>query len=362
VFLEPRLQFSPQWSVLYGVRGDAVQLNDSDPLYTQVLADPDTSWSYNGGPESQHTAWYGLYNGNVSLVYSPTTWMSSYLTYNKAQYVDANDNDGSVAALGVDATTQLRQKTLLEEGGLKFDLLGKALFISMAGFKQERTVPTGQGGMVQSNAHIKGGEIELNYQPNPHFFATASYSYLHTTLDTPASFWNFPAQPGTNIDGAGSEVVWQPGQTFTDPGVPEHLFNALLSYKFANGLGFQGNVQITGPIQTTQAGAVDVAGTEANMLNSFGPSSFVGLPAATVLAAFPAGVAATGYFHPPTIPWQYTLNAGVFYTFLEHYTVKFEIYNLANERNLQNDYSFYGNDFLTVVPPRSYDLTFTAKL
>jgi len=362
VFLEHRLQFSPQFSALYGLRADAVQLNDSDPLFAQVLADPDAGWSYNGGPQSQHTAWYGLYNGNISLVYSPSTWVSGYLTYNKAQYVDANDNDGSISALGLDATTQLRQKTLLEEAGLKFDLLGKALFVSTAGFKQERTVPTGQGGMVQSRAHITGGEIELNFQPNPHFFATASYSYLHTTLDTPAGFWNFPAQAGTNIDGAGESVVFEPGQTLIDPGVPEHLFNALVNYKFDNGLGLQANVQVTGPIQTTQGGAVDVAATEANLVSSFGPDSFIGLPANVALAALPAAIANSGYYRPPTIPWQYTINAGVFYSFLDHYTVKFEIYNLTNERNLQNDYSFYGNDFLTLIPPRSYDLTFTAKL
>ena len=42
--------------------------------------------------------------------------------------------------------------------------------------------------------------------PSPHFFATASYSYLHTRLDTPAGFYNFPAQPGFNIDGAGTAL------------------------------------------------------------------------------------------------------------------------------------------------------------
>ena len=362
VFLEHRLEFSPQWSVLYGLRGDLVQLNDSDPLFDQVLADPDVSWSYNGGPQSQHTAWYGLYNGNVSLVYSPTSWMSSYLTYNKAQYVDGNDNDGSIATLGVEATTQLRQKTLLEEAGVKFDLLGKALFISASGFKQERTVPTGQGGLVQSRAHIKGGEVELNYQPDPHFFATASYSYLHTTLDTPSGFWNFPAQLGTNIDGAGGSIVFDPNQTLIDPGVPEHLFNALISLKSDNGLGLQANLQVTGPIETAQGGKVDVAATQANLVNNFGPDSFVGLPANVALAALPASIVATGYYKPPTIPWQYTLNVGVFYTFLQHYTLKFEVYNVTDNRNLQNDYPFYGNDFVTLIPPRSYDLTFTAKL
>jgi hypothetical protein len=43
-------------------------------------------------------------------------------------------------------------------------------------------------------------------------------------------------------------------------------------------------------------------------------------------------------YTPPTIPWQYSINAGVFYNFLQHYSVKFEIYNLTNRRNLQNDY------------------------
>ena len=45
-----------------------------------------------------------------------------------------------------------------------------------------------------------------------------------------------------------------------------------------------------------------------------------------------------------------------------HYTDKMEAYNVIDDRNLQNDYSYYGNGFVTVIPPRSYDLTFTAKL
>jgi hypothetical protein len=45
----------------------------------------------------------------------------------------------------------------------------------------------------------------------------------------------------------------------------------------------------------------------------------------------------------------------------QNYNIKFTIYNATNQRNLTNDYPFYGNDFLTVVPPRSYDLTVSAK-
>ena len=341
IFLEHRLHFSPEWSVLYGLRGDLVQLNEADPLGGPGLV--------NGLPQKESTNWYGLYNGNISVVYTPTSHISGYLTFNKAQYVDPNANDGAVGTFGVDPTTQLRQGTLLEEAGVKFDLLDKALFISTAIFKQNRAVPSGEGGLQHDFAHIKGAEIELNYQPGPRFFATASYSYLHTTLDQPMSFYNFPAYPGINYDGNGLAAVYTPNQTFNDPGVPQHLFNVLANYKLESGLGFQANLQVTGPIQTTQSGYLNLAATEAAAYPALGPG---------VIAAL---TASGGYYQAPTIPWQYTVNAAVFYNFLEHYNVKFAIYNLTSAKNLQNDYPFYGNDFITRVPPRSYDLTLSGK-
>jgi outer membrane receptor protein involved in Fe transport len=339
IFLEHRIQVSPQWSVLYGLRGDVVQLNESDPLGGTNLTP--------GLPQSVYTSWYGLYNGNVSVVYSPSSHISAYLTYNKAQYVLPNANDGAIATIGLDPKTQLRQGTLLEEAGLKFDLLDKALFISTAIFKQNRAIPVGQGGEQHSLAHIKGAEIELNYQPDPHFFATASYSWLHTELDTPQGFYNFPAMPGINYDGAGTDATYTPNQKFLDPGVPQHLFNVLANYKHDSGFGAQANIQITGPIDTTQSGYLDVAATAAK---------YPGIPPALQAALTANG----GYYKSPQIPWQYTLNAAAFYTY-QKYTVKFSIYNLTDRHNLENDYPFYGNDFLTRVPPRSYDLTLSGK-
>jgi len=361
IFLEHRLTFSPQWSVLYGLRGDLVQLNDSDPLYSASAAPYASPGNVNGyyvtPPQSQHTGWYGLYNGNISLVYSPTAWMSAYLTFNKAQYVWAEANDGAVGALNVVPTSQLRQGTKLEEAGVKFDLLGKALFISIAGFNQGREEDSGPSILDEEYAHITGAEFELNYQPDSHFFATASYSYLHTRLDKAAGFYNFPAQPGFNIDGAGTALVFNSNQNFDDPGVPKHLINFLINYKLDSGLGFQANLQVTGPVQITQAGWVNIAATEANLNNDFGYGTY----SQPINNAIPAAVLKTGYYNPPTIPWQYTLNAGVFYSFLQHYTARLMVYNVANRVNWVNDNPFYGNDFLTRQPPRSFDLTFTGK-
>jgi outer membrane receptor protein involved in Fe transport len=347
IFLEHRLQFSPQWSVLYGLRGDVVQLNYSDPLGGPNYGAPPGLPTL---PQSASTSWYGLYNGNISLVYTPSEHLSTYLTYNKAQYVLPTANDGAIATWGEDPTWQLRQNTLLEELGVKLDLFDKSLFLSSAIFKQERTITTGVGGLARTLAHIKGAEIELNYQPDPHFFATASYSYLHTTLDSPATFYNFPAVPGLNYDGAGTSTAnpFLPNQTFQDPGVPQHLFNLLGNYKFASGWGAQANVQVTGPIETTQSGYLNLPAIE---------SGYPGI-APSQVAAF---TASGGYYQAPKIPWQYTLNAAVFYNFLQHYTVKFTVYNLTDQHNLINDVPFYGNDFITRVPPRSYDLNISGR-
>ena len=352
IFLEHQMKFSPEWSLLYGLRGDLVQLNYSDPLGGPNYGAPP---GLSPLPQSASTNWYGLYNGNVSVVYTPSQHVSTYLTYNRAQYVLPTANDGAIAVWGEDPTWQLRQNTLLEELGVKLDLLDKALFVSSAVFKQDRTITTGVGGLAHTLAHITGAEIELNYQPDPHFFATASYSYLHTVLDTAAGFYNFPAYQGTFVDGAGTAAVFQPGQSFLDPGVPQHLFNVLANYKDPSGFGGQANIQVTGPITTTQSGYLNVAATNALAAADFLPQ-LLG-PGGVVPQSV---VSANGYYKSPEIPWQYTLNAAAFYSF-QKYLIKFSIYNLTDRHNLINDIPFYGNDFLTRVPPRSYDLSLSGK-
>ncbi|HLZ96515.1 MAG TPA: hypothetical protein VKP66_01130, partial [Steroidobacteraceae bacterium] len=164
-----------------------------------------------------------------------------------------------------------------------------------------------------------------------------------------ATFYNFPAQPGINYDGAGVSTAnpFLPNQTFRDPGVPQHLFNVLANYKHESGFGAQANIQVTGPVETTQSGRLDLAALE---------SGYPGLPPSLVTAYTASG----GYYKSPTIPWQYTVNTAGFYSF-QKYTVKFTIYNLTDRHNLTNDIPFYGNDFLTRQPPRSYDLTLSGK-
>ncbi len=355
-FLEHRIELTPVMSVLYGLRGDAVHLVESDPLGGPGL--------YAGLPATESTPWYGLANANVSPVYRPAPWMSTYFTYNFAQYVLPTGNDGAVGTFGVDPTSQLRQNTHLLEAGSKFDLLDKSLFVSAAVYEQTRSVSTGPG-TDSTTAHIKGLELETNYQPGPRLFATASYSFMRTVLDTPAGFYNFPAQPGLNIDGAGVGALFStssfvPGQTFNDPGVPQHLFNFLVNYKDPSGWGLQSNLQVIGKIETTQSGQLNLSAMAASV------QGFPGSTATTVpgiLAGYvPQSVIANGgYYQSPTIPWQYTLNAAAFYKY-NNYEFRFSIFNVTDRRNVTNDIPFYGNDFLTVNPPRSYAISIKAHL
>ncbi len=70
------------------------------------------------------------------------------------------------------------------------------LFIGSAVFDQKRGVPTGPGGTVTDQANIRGVELEANYQPNRNLFATASYSYIKTTLNNVPSLYDWPAPAG----------------------------------------------------------------------------------------------------------------------------------------------------------------------
>ena len=332
-FVEHRIEVSPQLSAMYGVRLDGVKLHYGDPLN-----DPNSQ----GYPASATTNAYLLKNANFSPVYKPLPWVSTYLTANFAQYVDPNSQDGGVGVYGEPATDQLRQNSRLLEAGVKLDLLHKSLFWGTDVFKQERTIPSGYNGTA--NAHILGIETELNYQPNAHFFATASYSYIQTKLDSPETFYNFPAQVGTNVDGSGILAVWQPNQTFNDPGVPRQMLNFLANYKADNGFGAQANMLVTGPIEISQSGWLNIAASEAN--GAVLPNS---------------ALANGGYFQAPVIPWQYTINTALSYNFMKDYQLKFSIYNLTNRRNLMNDAPIYGNDFITVLPPRSFALMAKVK-
>ena len=68
---------------------------------------------------------------------------------------------------------------------------------------------------------------------------------------------------------------------------------------------------------------------------------------------------AHGYFQSPRVPWQYTINAAVYYD-TGPYEFKLAIYNLTDQENLEGSSPFYGNDFIVHSDP--IDAEFTVKV
>lgn len=334
-FFQDRLEFSPEWSFLFGGRIDMVKDRTRDPLGGAVCVNCFTDL-----PASHSTGIYGLGDVNTSLVFRPQPQVTTYLTFDWTQSLNPNGGVGGVNALTqVPDSELLRSNSFLYEAGAKFNLLNNKLFVGAAVFDQKHAVHTGINGTVNNEANIRGVEVEGNFQPTRRLFATASYSYIRTTLDRPQGFYNYPAQPGINIDGAGLFATFAPGQKFDDPGQPRHVFNFLGNYKFPNGFGLRTGLQVIGPIQTTTQGQLDLAA-----------SSFV-----------PANIVANGGLYvSPRIPWQYTWNVAAFYEW-GHYTITASIYNLSNQRNWQTSPSIYGNDFLVQNDPRTFEVRLQAK-
>ena len=346
VFFEDRLEVTPKFSLLFGVRMDVAQNHAYDPF--PCLEANYCNESLPNLPQSHSTGDYGLGNANFSAVYRWQPWISSYATFNFSQAPFGNGGEG-----GVNTYTQvpdhalMRQSSFLYEAGLKLNLLNNKLFAGTAVFDQKRAIPVGVGGTQISEANIRGVEIELNYQPTRQLFATASYSYIETTLSQPSGFYNYPAeignqypgQPYNFIDGAGTGAVFATGQKFNDPGVPNHVFNLLANYKFDNGVGIRSGVQVTGPIETSQSGQLNLAA-------SSNVPEFV--------------IQNKGYFKSPGIPWQYTWNAAIFYSW-DKYTVTASVYNITNQINWQSSPNFYGNDMLVRNDPRTFELRLAAK-
>ncbi len=341
------MQLTDQLSLLLGGRVDFVQDRTRDPLGGFVCADCFTDLDY-----SHSTGVYALGNGNISAVYKPADWISGYLTFDFTQSVNPNGGEGGINAYGqVTDSSLLRSDSYLYEAGVKLNLLDNKLFAGGAIFDQKHAIPTGFGGTVPDQADIRGVEIEANYQPTRSFFATASYSYIKTTLNSPPKFYNYPAQLGANVDGAALFASFVPGQKFNDPGVPQHVFNFLGNYKFPTGLGLRFGAQVTGPIQTTPSGYLDV-----NASDILGPGQPL-VPSNIANAQNANGIA---YYRSPEIPWQFTLNAAVFYEW-SRYVVTLSVYNFTNQRNWQPSPSLYGNDFLVMNDPITAELRLQAK-
>ena len=175
----------------------------------------------------------------------------------------------------------------------------------------QRRAQTDQFGDT-SKVETKGLELEANYQPNQHFSANASYSYLDGKLPnaTPVAFTNnvydaFNPPYGTGV----GSPNFTPGPVgdYQLPGLPTHLFSAFAKYRTALGLGASLGIVVTSPILTSYVGGVE-------------------------------------------IPTQHMLDGALFYE-RDNWAARVDFYNITDEKNWVAESGAVGNDLISASMP-----------
>jgi outer membrane receptor protein involved in Fe transport len=257
-------------------------------------------------------------NYNASLIYKPTPNSSVYFTYNKSENTSgAVGNGGGVTgwAQREDGSYFLdkenfQQPSELFEIGTKYALAGGKVFLNLAAYDQKRTAKATSSVLIQQFRY-KGFEAEANFQPSKRLYATLSYSYIDAESSAPFQYGLFDGAselPPENPNGTA------PIGTITKvSGLPSHLFNALISYKFQNGFGLSANTVVTGEMNNNAAGTV-------------------------------------------VIPTQYTLDLGASYTYKKWY-FHVTVLNATDEENWSPPNTVYGNGSILALPGTQVQLT-----
>ncbi len=295
-FAQANWKVNDSFDFRFGARYEHLSADVKDPLTSPVVHDDITVW---------------IPNYNASLVYKMTKTSSAYVTYNYSKNTSgAVGNGGGITGWNGAGTAldkeNFQQPSKLVEAGTKYSLKNNTLFLNFAVYQQERTAKsTSSTDIVKFKA--KGFEAELNYQPNKHFYMTASYSYIDATV-TPGfqSDGGTPLLPTQGIDYATTHQL---------SGLPKNQFNGLISYGLDNGLTFTANATYTTKINNNYAGTL-------------------------------------------VIPSQYNIDASVEYK-LKAWSYRLSVSNVTNEENWSPPNSVYGNGSIFALPGTQF--SFTAK-
>ncbi|MEC8333391.1 MAG: TonB-dependent receptor plug domain-containing protein [Verrucomicrobiota bacterium] len=333
-FIQSDFKLNDKLSVLAGYTVDHVDHKEGIPsIMLQADGTPFDDYSkteYNGE----------FYNANVSVVYKPTDDSAIYATINKGEHLDVNTGGSVDGSSFAEPNT-----TKMLELGTNISLFDGKAYLGAAIFSMEyaeREI-TGDASFIETD----GFEIELNYQPSRKLFATIGYSYLDSTRQA-----GFFASPYT-IDRADETGGYYISPTFgvdgnikfENPGVPEHLLNALVQYKFDNGFGVQANLVVWGEMNSGYGGyETSIFDVTADPLNS-------GLNDDDELELQSAFYDITA--NTPRLDIQYEIDAKIFYEF-EDWRFELSAFNITDEENWDVNNSGYGNGSAIARPDTTY--------
>ena len=305
-FFQHNITFTPQWSFLYGVRADLITDSVHDPL-------PPAGFE----PVSDNTTEL-LGSGNGSITYKPAKWISTYMTvsYNQSYMGNTGGGFSTFTPNNNLSGASYHLDNFLYEGGTKLSLMDDKLFLTGAGYYQTHAAVTSLGGVTQ--IRTLGGELTETYQPDKHFFITMNQSYLSATVVDPTA--EFTETPADITGGNGTpNFIKPPNGHYREGGLPQFLFNGLASYTLDSGFGASLGYQITDPIPTSE-------------------------------------------LDPAWIPWQYEIDASLFYT-QKNWEARLNFFNITDQHNFSSGgfIAGTGNDLITIGEPFHMEGTLTYK-
>ena len=317
-FFQDQITFTPQWSMIYSGRGDLL-FND--------LGNPVADYVGDGGQGKESTTQL-MGTGDVSISYKPESWLTAYTTFDFNQSAQANTAGGYgfyAEGAGGTGSYQYQYQNFLYEGGVKVDLLDHTLYASWDGYYQTHVQGTALGGA--SEVRTIGSEISTTYQPNKNFYITVNESYLSANVIDPGSQFTENVYDafsknsvGVNGTGVGApNFTAEPAGHYRESGLPQMLFTGTATYRLDCGAGATLGYVITDPIPTSEAENV-------------------------------------------WIPWQYELDASVFYNY-KNFGAKLALYNITDQANFSSGgfVSSSGNDLITIHEPFHWEATVSYK-
>lgn len=324
-FLQIDLELTERISVLAGYTIDFIDHETAIPseLVTQPGNPPAPEGFYD-----KRTASAELSNFNASLVFKPTETTSVYATLNKAEHT-LEQNGGAVDFESV----QEPSETELYELGANASFLEGKMYASIAAFRQEYEERAIDGSITP--VETDGIEVELNYQPNRNFFLTIGYSWLDSQVKP--SFFATPYTADRADETGGfyiSPTFGIEDQFFEAPGVPEHLFNTLIQYKFDNGVGLQVSALVWGEMNSGYGGYITAI-----------PSETAGFDDPYIIEA-----------NTPRFDMQYEFDAKVFYEY-QNWRFEIAVFNFTDEENWDPNNSGYGNGSVVARAERNYEFS-----
>jgi outer membrane receptor for ferrienterochelin and colicin len=306
-FFQHNIAFTPQWSLLYGLRGDMIydQVTDSLPP-TGFTAVSDNTTQLEG-------------SANVSINYKPMDWLTTYLTYSYNQSYNGNTGGGfnTFSANNNLSGNAYHLENTLYEGGAKVDMLNHTLFASAAAYYQTHAAVTSLGGEAQ--IRTLGAELQQTYQPDKHFFLSFNESYLQATIIDPTAEFTETSADITNPAVGTPNFIKPPDGHYREGGLPQFLLNGIASYTLDCGVGASASYQITDPIPTSE---VD----------------------------------------PIWIPWQYEIDASLFYK-QKNWEAQLNFFNITDQHNFSSGgfIAGTGNDLITIGEPFHMEGTVSYK-